>query len=166
MRALRLHLADESATLALGTALARTMGVLRIFPALLLEGGLGAGKTTFTRGLVESLPGGHMAEVASPSFNYMNVYPTTPQTSHFDLYRLKNHGVDEDIMELMHGENSLVIVEWAEHCPKRQRPRPHLHFLFSRATCGRDLAITASGDKTTQVLVSLRQTTGTSPAAD
>ena len=57
-------------------------------PVILLMGDLGAGKTTLIRFLVEALPGGENAEVASPSFTLCNVYPTTPKVQHFDLYRL------------------------------------------------------------------------------
>ena len=45
---------------------------------ILFYGDLGSGKTTFTRGFIEALPGGENAEVSSPSFTLCNSYPTTP----------------------------------------------------------------------------------------
>ena len=63
--------------------------------ALLLRGPLGSGKTTLTRALVEALPGGDQAEVASPSFTLCNYYPTTPPVMHCDLYRSPGSLPDE-----------------------------------------------------------------------
>lgn len=54
---------------------------------ILFYGDLGSGKTTFTRGFIEALPGGENAEVSSPSFTLCNSYPTTPSVIHCDLYR-------------------------------------------------------------------------------
>ena len=54
---------------------------------LLLHGDLGSGKTTLTRFMVLSLPGGSEAEVASPSFTLCNHYATVPPVLHCDLYR-------------------------------------------------------------------------------
>lgn len=148
----RLHLVDENATLSLGADLARTMIQLNLFPALLLQGALGAGKTTFVRGLVQALPGGDLAEVASPSFNYMNSYPTRPEALHFDLYRLHHQSLNDELLDAMQDTDTLVIVEWAEFYPKRHRPQAYLFFQFSMALQGRDLSITAQGDDARLVL--------------
>lgn len=147
-----LHLESHDATLLLGARLARVMTGLGLFPALLLLGELGAGKTTFVRGLVQALPGGDQAEAASPSFNYMNSYPTRPETSHIDLYRLQHQGVDDELLEAMHDANNLVIVEWAEYCPEPHRPREHLIFHFTLAPQGRNLSIAARGANASEVL--------------
>jgi tRNA threonylcarbamoyladenosine biosynthesis protein TsaE len=72
---------------------------------VLLRGDLGSGKTTFVRGLVAALPGGEEAEVASPSFNLVNVYPTRPEVVHMDLYRLRG------------GEAGELFEEYAEAAP-------------------------------------------------
>ncbi len=148
----RLHLGDEAATLSLAADLAQAMIRLDLFPALLLQGELGVGKTTFVRGLVQTLPGGDAAEVASPSFNYMNNYPTRPETSHFDLYRLRHQGLDDELLDAMHDSNTLVIVEWVEYCPEVHRPRNCLSFHFFPAPQGRDLTITARGNNARRVL--------------
>jgi tRNA threonylcarbamoyladenosine biosynthesis protein TsaE len=151
-----LHLVNEAATLSLGADLARAMIELNLFPALLLQGALGAGKTTFVRGLVQALPGGDLAEVASPSFNYMNSYPTRPETSHFDLYRLRQQDLDDELLDAMQNTDTLVIVEWAEFYPQRHRPQAYLFFYFSLLPQGRDLSITAQGDDARLVLEHLR----------
>ena len=85
---LTLRLPGEADTLALGRALASILADPGKRAALLLRGDLGSGKTTLVRGLAEALPGGDEAEVASPSFNIVNVYPTRPEVFHVDLYRI------------------------------------------------------------------------------
>ena len=62
---------------------------------ILFYGDLGSGKTTFTRGFIEALPGGENAEVSSPSFTLCNSYPTTPSVIHCDLYRSEGALPDE-----------------------------------------------------------------------
>lgn len=153
---LQLHLSDETATLTLGADLAHAMTSLALFPAILLYGELGAGKTTLTRGLVEALPGGSLAEVASPSFNYMNSYPTQPETSHFDLYRLRHQGMDDELLDAMHDATTLVIVEWAEFCPERQLPRNSLAVQFTPDSTGRQVSIAATGEDACRVLTHVR----------
>lgn len=78
-----------------------------------LEGDLGAGKTTFTRALVEAL-GGDANAVSSPTFMLLNIY-STPRMNvyHLDAYRV--HGSDDfeaiGFSELLE-QNGLVLVEW------------------------------------------------------
>lgn len=153
---LRIHLPDEAATLEFGADLARAMIRLGIFPAVLLRGALGAGKTTLVRGLVAALPGGDQAEVASPSFNYMNSYPTSPETTHFDLYRLRDQGLDDDLLDALHGDRCLAVVEWAEFLPERERPHQWLWLDFHAARQGRDVTIRAQGQQAGQLLTSLQ----------
>ncbi len=90
--------------------------------ALLLYGDLGAGKTTLVRFLVESLPGGKDAEVASPSFTICNIYCTAPRVYHFDLYRLEPGVADEGLEESLDDAGALTIVEWAERIAAKDMP--------------------------------------------
>ncbi len=87
----RTILADAEATEALGDALAVE---LQPGDLVLLEGPLGAGKTTLVRGLVRAL-GGEPAEVCSPTFVLMESYAVTRggirRVHHADLYRLLGH---------------------------------------------------------------------------
>ena len=80
-----LTLETPAATAAMAQAFARAAAAADVLPAVLMNGQLGAGKTTFVRALVELLPGSENAEVGSPSFNLVNLYPTTPPVAHFDL---------------------------------------------------------------------------------
>ncbi|WP_026389610.1 tRNA (adenosine(37)-N6)-threonylcarbamoyltransferase complex ATPase subunit type 1 TsaE [[Acholeplasma] multilocale] len=79
---------------------------------LLLNGDLGAGKTTFTKQLLLEL--GVTDRVSSPTFVIMNQYQTDEKNiNHVDAYRLSN---DSEIdMYLDEFEDSLNIVEWYEN---------------------------------------------------
>ena len=90
--------------------------------ALLLYGDLGAGKTTLSRTLVESLPGGENAEVASPSFTICNIYCTAPEVHHFDLYRLEPGMPDEALGESLDCGTVFSIVEWSERLAAQDFP--------------------------------------------
>ncbi len=77
---------------------------------IFLIGDLGAGKTTFTRFLVEALNPKGEVNVTSPTFAVMNVYPTERgEVYHADLYRVKNFDFTD-----FEGSGILVI-EWADY---------------------------------------------------
>ena len=79
---------------------------------VLLTGPLGAGKTTFVRGLARGA--GSDAHVASPTFQLVRVYPGRVQVAHVDLYRVKVAGelADLGLDELL--EVGAVVVEWGD----------------------------------------------------
>lgn len=89
--------------------------------ALLLQGELGAGKTTFVQGLAEALGVDHT--VTSPTFTLMNVYetrhPVIQQLIHIDLYRLTGSGdmAELDIASWLANPQALVVIEWPERSP-------------------------------------------------
>src|SRR5690606_14394126 len=83
---LELELADAAATARLGAVLA---GLLRPGDAVLLIGGLGAGKSTLARGLVRALTRPD-EDVPSPTFTLVQFYDSVPPVAHFDLYRLQD----------------------------------------------------------------------------
>lgn len=104
--------ADEAATRAFGTEWAKQW---QAGDLVLLEGDLGAGKTTFVRGVLEGL--GHMGPVRSPTFNLLQTFPTIPPVLHVDLYRLPSAqglGLEE------YFESHLVLVEWPDRAPELQ----------------------------------------------
>lgn len=76
---------NEAETEALGEALAAR---LRSGDVVAYSGGLGAGKTAFTRGLARGL--GCAGRVTSPTFTIVNEYEGPVPLFHFDLYRLSN----------------------------------------------------------------------------
>lgn len=143
---LTLHLPDADATMRLGGILAQALEKMARPPALLLQGGLGSGKTTLVRGLVERLPGAENAEVSSPSFNICNLYPTTPPVAHYDLYRLEGMGPDEGLLDQLADPAALVVVEWIEYLDEKYWPEDRLHLAWRPTTAGRTLRITAAGE--------------------
>lgn len=78
---------------------------------LLLNGPLGAGKTTLTRGIGEGL--GAQGTVQSPTFVLARTHKTSagPKLVHVDAYRLGS-AVELDDLDI-DLENSIVVVEWA-----------------------------------------------------
>lgn len=79
---------------------------------IILNGDLGAGKTTFTKGLVKGLGG--KKTVVSPTFTIMHSYDDTRiPVYHFDMYRI----ADEDelyelgLEEYLY-ENGVAVIEW------------------------------------------------------
>ncbi|MEN9824368.1 MAG: hypothetical protein RI953_113 [Pseudomonadota bacterium] len=87
---------------------------------LLLNGDLGAGKTTFTQKLATSL--GFMQNVTSPTYSIVNVVDLQrpagqiQRICHLDLYRLKRS--DELLhlgLEIEFSSNSICLIEWAEN---------------------------------------------------
>jgi tRNA threonylcarbamoyladenosine biosynthesis protein TsaE len=79
---------------------------------ILLEGDLGAGKTTFVRGVARGA--GSSAHVASPTFQLVRVYPGLVQIAHVDLYRLEDGAGlgDLGLEELL--DQGAVVVEWGD----------------------------------------------------
>ena len=80
-----------------------------------LVGDVGAGKTTFTRGLAQGL--GITKPVTSPSFTISKSYalPTGGQLIHYDFYRLPDPGImKEDLDESLNDPDTITIVEWGE----------------------------------------------------
>ena len=113
---------------------------------LFLMGDLGAGKTTFSRGILREL--GHQGAVKSPTFTLVEPYDMTAVTGgqvyHFDLYRL----IDADELEYIGiddyfaGEN-LCLVEWPEKADDRL-PTPDLTLNLKLEGRSRHAILTAS----------------------
>ncbi len=96
---------------------ARLAPLLRPSDVLTLSGDLGAGKTTFTRGLVAAL-GVPENAVTSPTFALLHEYRGGKYpVYHADAYRL-SHPADADeigLMEVVVTGDGITVVEWAEH---------------------------------------------------
>jgi tRNA threonylcarbamoyladenosine biosynthesis protein TsaE len=85
---------------------------LRVGDMVLLTGELGAGKTTFVRGVARGTESN--APVASPTFQLVRVYPGRVQLAHIDLYRIETPSElgDLGLDELL--DQGAVVVEWGD----------------------------------------------------
>lgn len=102
-------LSDEAATRAIGQAIA---GRLRPGDIVALSGGLGVGKTTLSRSILQAL--GHGGEVPSPTFAIVQPYEDLdPPVWHVDLYRIESPG-ELDELGLDSAGDAALIVEWPE----------------------------------------------------
>ena len=103
-----------------------------------LEGDLGAGKTTFARGLIQAL--GHKGRVKSPTYGLLEQYQVgSLQVIHMDLYRISEPGELEFLgLEDMMDEHTILLVEWPDR-GGLWLPDPDFRFEFHYAQTGRDL---------------------------
>ncbi len=104
-------LPDEEATARLGEQLA---ALVRPGDAILLEGPLGAGKTSLARAFLRALMDDPMLDVPSPSFTLVQTYETPRgPVHHFDLWRLDGPG---GLTELGWHDAlaDIVLVEWPD----------------------------------------------------
>ena len=137
-------LADEAATVSAGKSLAKALKSVPSDQGLVifLHGTLGAGKTTFSRGLIQGL--GHQGAVKSPTYTLVEPYEQLqPATWHFDLYRLG----DPEELEFMGIRDYLTpgnvcLVEWPER-GAGILPGPDLDLTLTPEGQGRSLEIAA-----------------------
>ncbi len=104
-------LCDEAATVAYGKAFAQRIEAGQI---VYLEGDLGAGKTTWVKGLLSGF--GYRGVVTSPTFTLVESYTLAALTlHHFDLYRLQ-HPEELEMIGFRDylSENAVCCVEWPQ----------------------------------------------------
>ena len=122
-----------------------------------LSGDLGAGKTTFTKGIAQGLGVPDSEHVNSPSFVLVREYKGNINLYHCDLYRLDNIS---DIAELgisdYFSEDGVMVIEWAE---KGSSLMPSEHMLIKIKYLGdtkRNFQIEANGQRYKKMLETLR----------
>lgn len=109
---------------------------------ILLDGDLGAGKTTFTKGLAVGL--GVEDIVNSPTFTIAKSYSGRLDLNHLDVYRLE--GLDEDFgIEEYLGDNEVLVVEWSKFIDKDIFSE-YLHIQIDYLDDSRMLTLTAKGE--------------------
>lgn len=123
--------ADE--TFKLGEQVGKSLGAGDL---VLLYGGLGAGKTLLTKGIMSAL-GFDVDEVTSPSFALVNLYKaSTFDVYHIDLWRIdpaQDPAGAVGLDEIVENANAVTVIEWADR-------------LAAASFEGRSISITIEGD--------------------
>jgi len=110
----RLQTSSATETEALGAELA---AVLKPGDVVLVEGELGAGKTTFVRGACRAL--GVTGPVTSPTFTIGQRYAAPVRVSHLDLFRIAGlQHEDPDLLADYLGPDAIAFVEWPERAER------------------------------------------------
>ena len=97
---------NQEETILLGNKIGK---LLKKGDVILLDGDLGAGKTTFTKGIGEAL--NIKRTINSPTFTIMKMYNGDINLYHMDLYRLDGLGMDFDLEEYIFGDG-ISVIEW------------------------------------------------------
>lgn len=148
------HVEDETGTL----AVARQLGsLLNAKGVVYLAGTLGAGKTTFSRGILRSY--GYEGAVKSPTFTLVEPYDLQwGQVYHFDLYRIADPeeleflGIDDYL-----AGGHLCLIEWSER-GEGFLPAADLRVELTPKGLGRNISIESYsplGDRICEQLVTI-----------
>jgi tRNA threonylcarbamoyladenosine biosynthesis protein TsaE len=147
---LRLETDGPGETRAIGERLG---GLLEAGDVVLLQGELGAGKTTFVQGIARGL--GFEGSVSSKSFVLLGEYMGRVKLYHADLYRLEE---PEQVLDLALDEVSadgVLVVEWPERA-EGLLPPDHLRVWFEvTGESGRVLVFEPHGMRAAEIAVKL-----------
>lgn len=120
-----------------------------------LDGDLGAGKTTISRGVLQSF--GHQGAVKSPTYTLVEPYQFEGQTLyHFDLYRLADPEELEyiGIRDYFTEPNTLSLVEWPER-GAGYLPTPDVKVAVTVSGEGRKVHCIAATEKGQNIIITL-----------
>ncbi len=152
MKTLESKTAEE--TLALGESIGKmiSQGL-----AIALKGDLGAGKTTFVKGLAKGLGVSEDYYITSPTFTIINEYPVSPLTlCHLDLYRLSSADELEYIgFDDLLDDTHVMVVEWPDILKDISFPFDiEIRFEFDE-NYNRRISVSASGQRGKNLLSKL-----------
>lgn len=152
----RFFLEGEAETEELGNKLARLAKQSSQGLIVFLEGDLGMGKTTLSRGVIRGL--GHKGAVKSPTYTLVEPYEDLiPQAYHFDLYRLGDPEELEymGIRDYFNGE-SICLIEWPER-GKGLLPQADLEIHLEHQGEGRSAVVRAGSEQGVSLLNELER---------
>lgn len=142
---------NEAATLACGDKFSRIMANGLV---VYLHGDLGAGKTTFVRGVLNGL--GHVGKVKSPTYTLVEPYTIfNYNIYHFDLYRF----IDEEEWDAAgfrdyFNAQSICMIEWPDKA-ENVLPEPDIHVHLSHYQNARKIQFSAGSALGAQCLKKL-----------
>ncbi len=134
-----LNLPDTEATHKFGVKLGRSLAAGTV---ILLQGDLGAGKTTLVQGIAEGLE--IQDSVESPTFTLINEYLAGRiPLYHLDLYRLEPEETEalhlESYWDGLERDLGIVAIEWAERL--QYKPDKYLQMCLSYCDSGRQIEL-------------------------
>ena len=138
-----LDLPDAEATRKFGVKLGRSLAAGTV---ILLQGDLGAGKTTLVQGIAEGLE--IQDSIESPTFTLINEYLIGRMPLyHLDLYRLEPEEVEalhlESYWDGLERDLGIVAIEWAERL--QYKPDNYLQICLSYQDNGRQIEVISHG---------------------
>ena len=126
-----IHLINKEATFQLGQFLGENLVAGSV---ILLEGNLGAGKTTLVQGIGSGL--GINEPIVSPTFTLINEYlDGRIPLYHLDLYRLDNNAIEDLYLENYWDEDEvdlgIVAIEWSKKLPYQPEKYLEINIVYS-----------------------------------
>jgi len=114
------------------------------YDLLLLIGELGAGKTTFTKEMVNQL--GSQDQTSSPSYALINKYEAEKTIYHIDLYRLNTpeEAFNLGIEEILYGDN-ICLIEWPQIIQEYIEPPYHILSIEVTGKDSRKITVSSVG---------------------
>lgn len=150
MDVLQKLLKTEQATLDFACRLAAQ---LQPNDVLTLEGELGVGKTTFTKGLAKGLE--IKRTISSPTFTIVKEYRGRLPLYHMDVYRLENSLEDIGFDDYFYG-NGITVIEWAKFIePFLPEQRLDIALRYSNNDNNREMTLTPRGEHFQRVVEAL-----------
>jgi tRNA threonylcarbamoyladenosine biosynthesis protein TsaE len=149
---MKFHLSDAEATATLAEQLNTVLPADTAGWVLLLDGELGAGKSTFARALIRAM--GHRGAVPSPTYTLIEPYELPGRSVyHVDLYRVSD---EEELRFLGWSEidDGLRIVEWPDRAPELLASAD-LILALHYANSGRDAEFSALSARGEELLARL-----------
>ncbi len=144
-----MHIKNEEELLALGERLGR---ILQKDDVLILTGELGAGKTTFTKGLAKGLDIRQM--IKSPTYTIVREYEGRLPLYHLDVYRIEGDADSIDLDEFLFG-GGVTVIEWG-HLLGEDLPDSYLELEILKEADGRCLQFIAHGSRPEQLIKELQ----------
>ena len=144
-----MHTKNEEELLALGERLGH---LLQKDDVLILTGELGAGKTTFTKGLAKGLDIRQM--IKSPTYTIVREYEGRLPLYHLDVYRIGDDPDSIDLDDFLFGEG-VTVIEWGELLGENL-PEDYLKLSLLKKEDGRELVFEAKGTRAKELFEGLQ----------